>query len=96
MKYTPGPWIIGRPGPNGCYTVGTAKGLMVAMVAHSINYKEQAEAAKANSKLIAAAPELFDLVQFFVDNFGGPRCLENRDKYQEAVRLLNELKGETK
>ena len=96
MKHTPGPWRVGTPGPNGCYTVGTTKGLMVAMIAHSINYRDQATAAESDSKLIAAAPQLLDLVQFFVDNFGQPRCLENRDKYQEAVRLLNELKGETK
>ncbi|ANF84765.1 hypothetical protein A7J50_1331 [Pseudomonas antarctica] len=57
-KHTPGPWRIGTPGPNGCYTVGTKRGLMTAMVAHSINEPDQAEQANADAKLIAAAPDL--------------------------------------
>ena len=57
-KHTPGPWRMGTPGPNGCYTVGTERGLMTAMVAHSINEPDQAEQAEADAKLIAAAPDL--------------------------------------
>ena len=57
-KHTPGPWRVGTPGPNGCCTVGTERGLMTAMVAHSINEPDQAEQAKADAALIAAAPEL--------------------------------------
>jgi hypothetical protein len=60
QKHTPGPWRIGTPGPNGCHTVGTERGLMTAMVAHSINEPDQAEAAKADASLIAAAPELLE------------------------------------
>lgn len=61
--YTPGPWRLGTPGPNGCYTVGNEHGLMTAMVAHSINHKEQAEQAVADAHLIAAAPELFEALE---------------------------------
>ena len=56
--HTPGPWRVGRPGPNGCHTVGTRRGLMVAMVAHSINVPQQREQALADAHLIAAAPDL--------------------------------------
>ena len=62
-KHTPGPWRIGTPGPNGCYTVGTKRGLMTAMITHSINHADQAVEATANANLIAAAPELLDIVQ---------------------------------
>lgn len=55
-KYTPGPWRIGTPGSNGCYTVGTESGLMVAMVAHSANQLDQCEQAIGDARLIAAAP----------------------------------------
>lgn len=57
-KHTPGPWRVGAHGPNGCYTVGTERGLMVAMVAHSVNHPDQKEQAIADAHLIAAAPKL--------------------------------------
>lgn len=59
-KPTPGPWRIGTPGPNGCYTVGTENGLMVAMVAQSANQLDQCEQAIGDALLIAAAPELLE------------------------------------
>lgn len=57
-KFTPGPWKIGFPPPNGEQTIGTLNGLMVAVVTtgatgiHTI----------ANARLIAAAPDLYDLL----------------------------------
>ena len=62
QRHTPGPWRMGTPGPNGCYTVGTERGLMTAMVAHSINEPDQAEQAEADARLIAAAPELLQML----------------------------------
>ena len=61
-KHTPGPWRVGTPGPNGCYTVGTKGGLMTAMIAHSINEPDQREQAIGDARLIAAAPELLAAV----------------------------------
>lgn len=59
-KHTPGPWrFYTDPQPNGCPIVGTG-GLMVAQLAHSINYPEQRDTAIANARLIAAAPELLE------------------------------------
>ena len=87
MKHTPGPWKYRKQYNNSIDLFGG--GTIIAAGLRLINQPN-------NIELIAAAPQLLDLVQFFVDNFGQPRCLENRDKYQEAVRLLNELKGETK
>lgn len=59
-KHTIGPWRIGTPGPNGCYTIGTERGLMTAMVAHSINEPDQAVQALADAKLIASAPDILE------------------------------------
>lgn len=53
--HTPGPWRVGPSGPNQCLTIGTANGLMVAMVSHGHNHPTE-----ANAKLIAAAPALAD------------------------------------
>lgn len=66
-KHINGPWRIGTPGPNGCYTVGTQHGLMVAVVAHSINAPNQLEAAIAHASLIAAAPELLEILVEVLD-----------------------------
>lgn len=67
-KHTPGPWRVGRPGPNGCQTIGTHGGLMVAMVAHSLNdpppHREQAI---GNASLLAAAPDLLEALRGLVN-----------------------------
>lgn len=55
---TPGPWrFCTNPQPNGCPIVGSG-GLMVAMLAHSVNEPDQKGTALANAALIAAAPEM--------------------------------------
>lgn len=61
-RFTPGPWRVGKHGPNGCNAIGTNQGLMVAMVAHSINEPEQKEQAIGDSHLIAAAPLMYLLL----------------------------------
>lgn len=59
-KHTPGKWIFSTlPQPNGCPIVGV-NGLMVAMLAHSVNEPAQKEEAIANAQLIAAAPCLLE------------------------------------
>lgn len=63
-KHTPGPWHIGTPGPNGCYTIGTTDCLMTVAIAHSINEPDQKQQAVANAHLVAAAPELLDAANF--------------------------------
>lgn len=69
-KHTPGPWKVGTPGPNGCYTVGTQGGLMTAMIAHSICEPDQIETANANARLIAASPDLLAACQAFSRLYG--------------------------
>ena len=70
-KHTPGPWVVGTPGPNGCFTIGTTCGLMTAMISHSINEKDQADTAIANAALIAAAPEMLAVLEMFIKNWRG-------------------------
>lgn len=55
--HTPGPWRIGRSGPNECPTIGTDGGLMVAMVCHGVDHPTD-----ANARLIAAAPEMLSVI----------------------------------
>lgn len=72
-NFTPGPWEFSTtPQPNGCPIIG-ANGLMVAMLAHSINQLEQKETALANARLIAAAPDLLGSLLGLIDAFSlGP------------------------
>ena len=70
-NHTPGPWVVGTPGPNGCFTIGTTRGLMTAMISHSINEKDQADTAIANAALIAAAPEMLAVLEMFIKNWRG-------------------------
>jgi hypothetical protein len=51
---TPGPWEVGRPGPNKCPTVGTHRGMMIAMVCYDDEHPHQEF---VNAHLIANAPE---------------------------------------
>ena len=60
-KFTPGPWKIGTPPPNGEQTIGTAQGLMVAVATTGAGVQT-----KANAILIAAAPELMDALECMV------------------------------
>ena len=63
-KHTPGPWHIHtEPQPHGCPIVGNGRGLMLAMLSHSVNYPNQRDEANANARLIAAAPDLLEKAQ---------------------------------
>ena len=91
QKYTPGPWVINYAVS---YSINSAKGdKHIAMVSC---YKEKAYDEienEANTKLIAAAPELLEAcemtLQFFVDN--------NRNgTYQLLLRrIIAKAKGKT-
>ena len=63
-KATPGPWKYStEPQPNGCPIIGTSRGLMIAMLAHSIRHAEQATEAIGNAQFIAAAHDMADLIR---------------------------------
>ena len=85
-KHTQGPWsFYTTPQPNGCPIVGSNQGLMVCMLAHTVNQQEQRAEALANARLIAAAPELLEALQLIVtwnrdhaqDEYGNPDRAES-------------------
>lgn len=76
-------------GPNGCPIVGS-KTTMVAMLAHSVNEYDQAEQAKANAHLIAAAPELLEAL---IECKRWVLCKELKGKAEAAIaKALGEMK----
>lgn len=82
-EYTPGPWRIGTPPPNGEQTIGTLNGLMVAVATTGAEMEET----KANARLIAAAPELLAAL------IETARCLEWHSQHHgvgmDAVAVKN-------
>lgn len=60
MKHTPGPWRIGTAPPNGEQTIGTIRGMMVAVATTGVGMEEET---LANARLIAAAPELLEALK---------------------------------
>lgn len=96
-KHTPGPWRIGTPGPNGCYTIGTDKGLMTAMIAHSVNDPSQEMEAKGNAALIASAPDLLEALEAmveYVDRMHAIGHIQRPAQSSEAYAAIAKAKGD--
>lgn len=92
-RHTPGPWKIGTPGPNGCYTVGTQGGLMTAMIAHSICEPDQVDTANANARLIAAAPELLEALEEIVAAADGDGWNQLDASFSKARAAISKATG---
>lgn len=66
--HTKGHWrFYVDPQPNGCPIVGS-DGVMIAMLAHSVNEPSQKEEALANARLIASAPELLEVLSAIIND----------------------------
>ena len=79
-KYTPGPWRIGTPPPSGEQTIGTMRGMMVAVAATGVG---MAEETLANARLIAAAPDLLEALRMWLDIHDTPAGFAG--KYGKAL-----------
>ena len=98
-KHTPGPWQIGTPGPNGCYTVGTAQGLMTAVIAESLH--DNPEVALADASLVSASPELLEALEELKDLFEMFGMLSFQDPGEGSTawkvnQAIAKAKGENK
>lgn len=93
-KHTPGPWT--RSYTNYIYQGKdtASKGKLVAICEPTTRTQEDWDQVFANARLIAAAPELYRLLDYMVNNIGQPMCLETRDTFTEAKDLINKLKDE--
>lgn len=61
-QHTPGPWKA-DPNPGECWMIEFDDGIALARTYLMDNHGEE----EANARLIAAAPDLLDVVQAFVD-----------------------------
>lgn len=89
MKHTPAPWIISEE--NGMIIgiwPSDKSGPYVAAVRYSDNPKATLEIAKANAKLIAAAPELLEALEYIVNN------QDMDSSVKKAIAAIKKAKGE--
>ena len=86
--FTPGPWRIGTPPPNGEQTIGTTQGLMVAVATTGASVPT-----KANARLIAAAPDLLEALIELAD-CGAEAWGEDRPCVKWARAAIAKATGE--
>ncbi len=86
--FTPGPWRIGTPPPNGEQTIGTTQGLMVAVATTGASVPT-----KANARLIAAAPDLLEALIELAD-CGAEAWGEDRPCVKLARAAIAKATGE--
>lgn len=101
--WTPGPWVVDREWPNNKVCGHTAisgsvgkprEHRAMVQVVTSLEggtYRE----GDANARLIAAAPELAEALQMFVDHY--PACINPflDEAYRNARLALSKARGET-
>jgi hypothetical protein len=90
-KFTPGPWKIGTPPPNGEQTIGTEQGLMVAVSTTGAGIQT-----KANAHLIAAAPDLYEALEdLSINDFGSNGWTNSMERIAIKARAaLAKARGE--
>ncbi len=88
--FTPGPWHESDDISDPCYIVG--KGRIVC----SIKYHEPYDEADANAHLIAAAPEMYAMLERIMDYRTGGPFIANPTKTEEIYNLLAKARGEVR
>lgn len=104
MKYTPGPWAVLPEEVDKDYIRirGTQLGTRykianVVTPTYPGIHEREAEETRANARLIAAAPELFEMLYKTIKVLGrvGNDTLDGRNTVQDAQNLINKIE-ETK
>ena len=86
MKHTPGPWLIKELDSNGNCLIKVG-GSTVAKAC----YLGGTEPAKANARLIAAAPELLQVVKDLMEELRLIRMKDTNAVYDPTVRIRAEI-----
>lgn len=98
-KFTPGPWVTDELPRN----IGSvyAQDSLGSMIVRKPDMKylfvsRTEEELKANANLIAAAPELFEALEFMVANIGQPVAMETIDGFDKAKLVIKKALGTSK
>ena len=87
MKHTPGPWVWKHHGHDDDW-VRTDKGEAIVQVGHNQPEKE------ANGRLMAAAPEMLQILQVVADDAENARSYDFTEIAKKAAALLARLEGQ--
>ena len=87
-KHTPGPWVIGRPPPNGEQTIGDKNGLMVAVATTGYGVNSEANA----RRIVACVNRLAQFTTEQIEDFGYDLFAEDRPRLVEAQNEIHLLK----
>jgi len=96
LKHTPRPWVVKETSQEGCYDIivddknWTDYGKI--WVASTISVNKLQEECKANAKLIAAAPEMFEAMKIFVERCekGEVRSTKTYNSFKEIIKKATE------
>jgi hypothetical protein len=96
--FTPGPWSVDVGADDRPYVI--AHGLTIAKAYRSSIHPERSLAAlpgMENATLIAAAPELYQALKWFIDDIDGTRTvmIEFDENVEAARAALAKARGET-
>lgn len=91
FKGTPGPWNYCADEPD--WVTDSNDNIAVARVTR---YNTDAEAQHANAKLIAAAPELLEVLKLILSYHDDGNCVLHKEDVSMARAAINKALGETK
>ena len=105
LKWTPGPWVVGRPHPtNACLYIQPEGGYgdIATLYGADGDHQEKSRDGNwcdqpiraANAHLIAAAPDLYDALQAMVD-YCNAECGSKIYPGHQANQALAKARGET-
>lgn len=92
-KFTPGPWKIGSYDDDGDLAIVTKKQTIALLDQRMIDSKAMIDddINKANAALIAAAPEMFLILQEYLEKY---MDIDETDLNNRAVSILKKARGE--
>lgn len=95
MKHTPGPWTVRKTDRPFYSSIGGAYFIHGPEKEYVARLTDEAGDREANARLIAAAPELFEVIQKFVAalNTNYSASTMNYEFGAEARRILTRIEG---
>ena len=94
FKGTPGPWFEHREGFSTVYIEARIGGGMIQEVAACGPCDKGSEQQSANAKLIAAAPELLEALQFTIHDIGYWLSTQKPELKEKIESAINKALGE--
>lgn len=94
FKGTPGPWFEHRDGFSTVYIEARIGGGMIQEVAACGPCDKGSDQQSANSRLIAAAPELLEALELILSYHDDGNCILHKEDVSMARAAINKALGE--